>query len=51
MALRSSSEFKDGLNDGRVIYYRGKQVQDVVAQDDLGIGVEAVRLDYELAEN
>ncbi len=51
MALRSSSEFKDGLNDGRVIYYRGKQVQDVVAHDDLGIGVEHVALDYELAEN
>ena len=51
MALRSPSEFKDGLNDGRVIYYRGEKVQDVVAHDDLGIGVEHVALDYELAED
>ena len=51
MALRSPAEFKEGLQDGRVIYYKGKQIKDIVAHEDLGIGVEHVSLDYELAEN
>ncbi len=51
MALRSPAEFKEGLKDGRVIYYRGERVEDVVAHEDLGIGVEHVALDYELAES
>ena len=40
MALRSPAEFKEGLQDGRVIYYKGKQIKDIVAHEDLGIGVE-----------
>ncbi len=51
MGLRSPEEFKDGLRDGRVIFYRGEQVEDVVEHHDLGIGVEHVALDFALAED
>jgi 4-hydroxybutyryl-CoA dehydratase / vinylacetyl-CoA-Delta-isomerase len=50
MGLRSPSEFKEGLRDGRVVYYRGELVKDVVAHHDLGIGVEHVSLDFAMAE-
>jgi 4-hydroxybutyryl-CoA dehydratase/vinylacetyl-CoA-Delta-isomerase len=51
MGLRSPTEFKDGLRDGRVVYYRGELVKDVVDHHDLGIGAEHVALDYALAED
>lgn len=51
MGLRSPTEFKDGLRDGRVVYYRGELVKDVVSHHDLGIGVEHVALDFALAED
>lgn len=51
MGLRSPEEFKEGLRDGRVVYYRGEAVDDVVAHHDLGIGVEHVALDFAMAED
>jgi aromatic ring hydroxylase len=50
MGLRSAEEYKDGLRDGRIVYYRGERVRDVVSHEDLGIGVEHVSLDFRLAE-
>ena len=51
MSLRSAAEYKAGLDDGRVIYYRGEKIKNVVAHDDLGIAVSHVALDFELAED
>ncbi len=51
MGLRSAAEFKEGLRDGRVVFYRGTRVEDVTTHHDLGIGVEHVALDFELAED
>ena len=51
MGLRSAAEFKEGLRDGREVYHRGERVEDVTAHDDLGIGVDHVALDFELAED
>jgi len=51
MGLRSPAEFKEGLRDGREIYYRGELIEDVVSHHDLGIGVEHVALDFEMAED
>ena len=51
MGLRSASEFTEGLRDGREVYYRGEKVDDVTTHHDLGIGVEHVALDFELAED
>ena len=51
MGLRSADEFREGLRDGRQVYYRGERVEDVTAHHDLGIGVNHVALDYEMAED
>ncbi len=51
MGLRSPDQFKEDLRDGRVVYYRGEAVDDVVAHHDLGIGVEHVALDFAMAED
>ena len=51
MGLRSAAEFKEGLRDGREVYHRGERIEDVTTHDDLGIGVDHVALDFELAED
>ena len=51
MGLRSPAEFKEGLRDGREVYYRGDRIEDVVSHHDLGIGVEHVALDFAMAED
>ena len=51
MSLRSPAEFKEGLRDGREVYYRGERIEDVVSHHDLGIGVEHVALDFAMAED
>ena len=51
MGLRSAAEFREGLRDGRVVYYRGERVEDVTTHHDLGIGVSHVALDFDLAED
>jgi aromatic ring hydroxylase len=51
MGLRSAAEYKAGLDDGRVIYYRGEQIGHVAEHDDLGIAVSHVALDFDLAED
>ncbi len=51
MGLRSVAEYKAGLDDGRVIYYRGEQIGNVAEHDDLGIAVSHVALDFDLAED
>ena len=51
MALRSAAAFKQGLKDGRAVYSLGEKVEDVTAHPDLGIAVDHVALDYEMAED
>ncbi|MBJ66728.1 MAG: gamma-aminobutyrate dehydratase [Gemmatimonadetes bacterium] len=51
MGLRSPAEFKEGLCDGREVYYRGERIEDVVSHHDLGIGVDHVALDFAMAED
>ncbi len=51
MGLRTADEFREGLRDGRVVYAGGEQVADVTAHPDIGIGVDHVALDFELAED
>lgn len=50
MGLRTAAEYKEGLRDGRVVYSRGEQVEDVTTHPDLGIAVEHAALDFHLAE-
>jgi aromatic ring hydroxylase len=51
MALRSADEFKASLRDGRNIFYKGKQVDDVTTHPELGIAVETAALDYVTAHD
>jgi 4-hydroxybutyryl-CoA dehydratase/vinylacetyl-CoA-Delta-isomerase len=50
MALKSVQEYKQSLKDGRVVFYKGERVEDVVAHPDLGVAVDTMALDYYLAE-
>jgi len=51
MALRTPEQFRNSLKDGRVVYYKGRRVEDVTAHPVLKIGVDSSAVDYELAEN
>ncbi|MBM3278993.1 MAG: gamma-aminobutyrate dehydratase [Candidatus Handelsmanbacteria bacterium] len=51
MGLRSVEQFKEGLRDGRSVYFKGQRVADVTGHEDLGIAVDHVALDFELAED
>ena len=51
MGLRSAEEYKEGLRDGREVFFKGEKVQDVTAHPDIGVGVEHVSLDFKLAHD
>ncbi len=51
MGLKTAQQYKDSLDDGRVVYYKGQRVQNVVAHPDLGVCVDTMAVDYEMAEN
>ncbi len=51
MALRTAAQYKAGLRDGRIVFSDGKRVEDVTQHKDLGIAVDHVSLDFELAED
>ncbi len=46
MAIRTADEYRAGLRDGRVIYYRGEQVRDVTEHEELRIAVDHAALDF-----
>lgn len=50
MGLKSVQQYKDGLNDGRVVYYKGQRVENVAAHPDIGVCVDTMAVDYEMAE-
>ena len=51
MGLRTAEEFKAGLRDGRIVYFRGELVDDVTTHPDIGVVAEHVALDFQLAED
>ena len=51
MALRTAGQYRQGLRDGRVVYYRGEQVEDVTTHEHLSLGVDHTSLDFDLAED
>lgn len=50
MSLRTAEQFKHGLRDGRRVYFRGQQVDDVTTHPEISRSVNHVALDFELAE-
>jgi 4-hydroxybutyryl-CoA dehydratase/vinylacetyl-CoA-Delta-isomerase len=50
MGLITSSEFKESLKDGRIVYIEGEKVEDVTTHPKLKTAVETAAFDYEMAE-
>lgn len=51
MGLRSPQEYIESLRDGRTVYYRGRQVEDVTAHPVIGKAVKHAAIDFEMAED
>jgi 4-hydroxybutyryl-CoA dehydratase / vinylacetyl-CoA-Delta-isomerase len=51
MGLKTAEEYKASLDDGRIVYYKGERVGNVVEHPDLGGSVNTMSLDYELAHD
>ena len=49
MPLRTVEQYKSSLRDGRVVYFRGKRVEDVTAHPVIGVAVNHAAIDYEIA--
>lgn len=51
MGLISADQYRESLNDGRLVYYKGEKVENVATHSDLKVCVDLMALDYELAED
>jgi 4-hydroxybutyryl-CoA dehydratase/vinylacetyl-CoA-Delta-isomerase len=51
VALRSVGEYLQGLRDGRVVYYQGERVGDVVSHPQLGVAVRHATTDFQVAHD
>jgi aromatic ring hydroxylase len=51
MGLRTPQQYIDSLKDGRTVYFRGQQVQDVTTHPVIKKAVHHACLDYEMAED
>src|SRR6059036_1443490 len=49
MGLRTVEQYKTSLRDGRVVYFRGKRVEDVTTHPVIGVAVEHAAIDYQIA--
>jgi 4-hydroxybutyryl-CoA dehydratase / vinylacetyl-CoA-Delta-isomerase len=49
MALRTVEQYKASLRDGRLVYFRGKRVEDVTTHPVIGVAVNHAAIDYEIA--
>jgi 4-hydroxybutyryl-CoA dehydratase/vinylacetyl-CoA-Delta-isomerase len=51
MGLISAAQYKESLNDGRVVFYKGEKIENVATHPDLGVCADLMAIDYEMAEN
>lgn len=49
MAIRSADEYRKGLSDGRRVFYRGRKIDDVVADPELALAVDHSAICYDIA--
>jgi len=49
--LRTESEYRESLRDGRRVFYRGEQVSDVTTHPVFSHAVDHAALDYRMAED
>ena len=51
MALLTADQYKEKLNDGRVVYYKGERVTNVATDPNLRACVDTMAVDYEMAHD
>jgi aromatic ring hydroxylase len=51
MGLSTADEYRASLDDGRVLWYRGQRVPDILAVPDLRVAVDHAALDYEVGHD
>src|SRR5581483_8784693 len=51
MPLRTVDQYKASLRDGRVVYYRGRRVEDVTTHPVIGVAVDHAAIDYQIAHD
>jgi aromatic ring hydroxylase len=51
MTLRTPDNYLESVADGRVLYYRGRRVDDLRAEPELRVALEHAALDYRVAEH
>ncbi|MDT7726335.1 MAG: 4-hydroxybutyryl-CoA dehydratase / vinylacetyl-CoA-Delta-isomerase [Actinomycetota bacterium] len=51
MGLRTSQEYREGLNDGRRVFYRGQSVKSVVDEPELRLAVDHSANCYDIADS
>ncbi|MBS9372322.1 hypothetical protein GON09_001286 [Rhodococcus sp. B50] len=49
MSLRTGDEFRQGLADGRRVFYRGRRIDDVVSEPELALAVDHSAICYDIA--
>jgi aromatic ring hydroxylase len=51
MGLRTADEYRESLRDERVVWYRGKRVDDVLGEPDLRVAVDHSAIDFEVGHD
>ncbi len=51
MGLITPEQYKESLNDGRIVYYEGEKVDNVATHHALGVCADLMAIDYEMAED
>ncbi|WP_238588767.1 4-hydroxyphenylacetate 3-hydroxylase N-terminal domain-containing protein [Rhodococcus pyridinivorans] len=47
--MRTGDEFRQGLADGRRVFYRGRRIDDVVSEPELALAVDHSAICYDIA--
>jgi 4-hydroxybutyryl-CoA dehydratase / vinylacetyl-CoA-Delta-isomerase len=51
MGLMTAAQYRESLNDGRIVYYKGKKIGNVCEHPHLAACVNTVAVDYEMAHD
>ena len=51
MGLITVEQYKESLNDGRIVYYKGEKIENVATHPDLGVCADLMAIDYEMCED
>jgi aromatic ring hydroxylase len=49
--LRTSNQYRTALQDGREVYYRGRRIDDVLAEPEIRVAIDHAAIDFDLAHD